>query len=106
MEVIAFSRTFARTTPESIDAGDFSETGFLEKGKCSFRELMDMLEEHTEASTYPLRESSLQHTWFSDGFNVVCYTTGTEQENSLHIGQDAVSQRALRRALKLLGRIQ
>lgn len=103
--MITFNIAYAITTYESADGGDFAESGFeIKDGKCGFRELVDMLEEHVHPSSTNVSANSLIHLWwYSDGQTDM--RTGDEKTTSLHIGKDPVSQRAYRRALKRLGRL-
>lgn len=104
MTKITYSITYNETTPESTECGDFSDTGFVEENStCDFRDLVDMLENNFNySSSSPISACSLRHVWFSTEYSVECYESLTERQESLHIAEDAVSQRAYRRALKYL----
>jgi hypothetical protein len=79
---ILISKTFAETTPESSEFGDFSKTGFIsECEQVTFRELVELMIEHREPSQSP--NDGNTHVWYSSNY-VSNYRTGTEREDSLH----------------------
>jgi len=85
-EVFTVSRTYAETTPESVAFGVFSDTGFVYKNeKMTLKEVIRELESNYmyEPSCYPANEEN--RFWFSSEFTAVCYKTGTERQESLHI---------------------
>lgn len=82
---ILINRTFAETTPESVEIGDFSNTGFvIENEQVTFRELVKLMEEHYLPSSSLINE----HTWFSTEFYTTNYRTGAEREESIHFSRD------------------
>lgn len=84
---ILISRTYSEITPESVENGDFSETGFIsEKEEVNFSQLVDLMREHCQPSYSP-NDGSPQ-TWYSSGFYTSDYSTGTEREESIHFHRD------------------
>ena len=99
--MITYSITYEVISDESAEHGEAEERGFeVEKEKCSFRELVDMLENHPHPSCSDIKQA----TWFTSE-EEVCMWSGNTKLTSIHIGADPVSQRAWRRALKHLGRL-
>ena len=83
---ILVSRTYADTTPESAEQGEFSATGFITDCEVlSFRELVDLLRDHVHPSESG--EASV-HTWFTGSDYVVDYRTGTNRQESVHFHRD------------------
>lgn len=80
---ILINRTFAEITPGGCEDSDFSETGFIsEREEVSFRELCDLMINHREASQSP--EDGNIFVWFSTGFRIDDYATGTYREECIH----------------------
>lgn len=80
---IIISRTFAETTPESIEDGDYSETGFIsEHEEVSFRELVKLMKQHHHPSKFP--NDGGTGVWYSTEFETEDYATGTERQESIH----------------------
>ena len=76
------SRTYSETTPESAENGDFSDSGFIdERARCDFRELIDLMRQHPEASA---GHGAGPLVWYSTGYSVDDYSTGTEREECIH----------------------
>lgn len=85
---IIISKTYAQTTPESVEQGDFSETGFIsEREEVTFRELVDLMREHYQPSRSPCEKLDTQ-TCLSSGFNTIDYQNGIEEETSIHFHRD------------------
>jgi len=85
---ILINRTFAETTPESLEIGDFSNIGMIEKNvKVTFTELIRLMQEHNLPSCSPDNFNN-PHTWYSTDFYTKCYVTGTEREESIHYSID------------------
>lgn len=79
---ILIDRTYSVLTPESAECGDIAESGFVSQSEpCSFRELVDLMREHSEPSCYPSRGGTCE--WFSTGFETD-YRTGDDRETCIH----------------------
>lgn len=80
---ILISRTYAETTPESVEIGDFSDHGFIsEREEVTFTELVELMKIHMHPSSSPNNGSV--NVWYSTGFSTSNFRTGTEREESLH----------------------
>lgn len=92
------SKTYSQTTPESVEFGDFSDSGFVWKEvPYTFRELVELLDS---------REWDFDGSSISSGWNTICYQTGTEEEEQLHVKcPTARHKRYFDKALKLAGKI-
>ena len=88
--------TFSRTTPESVEQGDFSETGWIdEEGEeieldkyddeeeTLITKTVNWLQDHyaCHASSYPFSLGC----WYHTQFEVLDYSTGEEEERSFHL---------------------
>ena len=107
MKTLLISRTYAETTPESAEDGDFSDTGFVyEDTEFTFRELVRELRDCQHLSeSHP---GDCATVWACTGFETVNYYTGTEREESIHFSRSN-SPRMLkywRKALKAAGLIK
>ena len=81
--MILISKTYTQITPESAECGDTADRGFLFQDEPhTFRELVRLMRMHTQCSDYPARADGM--AWFSSGYSVQDYRTGTEQETSIH----------------------
>ena len=99
--MITYSITYEIITEESAQYGEAEERGFeVKEEKCDFRELVEMLETHPHPSCSDIKQAR----WFTSE-EEVCMWSGDTKLTSIHIGEDAVSKRAWRRALKHLGRL-
>ncbi len=77
--------TYATTSPESLDSGEFEETGFeRENEKFSFRELVTLMKEHTEPSS---SGNVTENTWFSTDFYTVNFRDGINKQTSIHFSK-------------------
>ena len=84
--MILINKCFAECTPESAEYGETSDCGMtLENGEYSFKELILELLNYPQSSCSQGINTS---TWFSTGFRIEDYATGTECEESLHYSQD------------------
>ena len=84
---ILISRCYATTTPDSVEAGDFEDTGSVyHNNEFSFRDLVQEMRDFTEASCSP--NNGDVRTWLSTGFQVESYSTGEEREETLHFSRD------------------
>jgi hypothetical protein len=80
--MIILSKTFAETTPEFSEHGDFSDSGFeWQDVEYTFKELIDELKNNN----YYIRQ--LDRTISSD-FEIECYRTMTQRQYSLHYSRD------------------
>lgn len=85
---ILISRTYSEITPESAENSDFSDNGFIDEcEQVTFRELVDLMRTHYEASCSPDKFDNL-HTWYSTGFYTSDYSTATEREECIHFHKD------------------
>ena len=83
MSTILVNRCYAETTPESVEDGEFSDTGTIsENEEMTFRELVRAMQEHSQCSCYPASGST--HEWLFTGFSTTDFRTGTERDESLH----------------------
>ena len=74
---------FSEVTPESAEKGELSDSGFVWKdNKCSFRDLIRLMRDHTNASCYPATGGT--HEWYISEMGIIDYRTGTERETSIH----------------------
>lgn len=84
---IIISRTYAETTPESAEIGDFSDTGFIdERQEVTFSELVRLMMEHYEPSQSPNDYS--KDVSYSSGSYTSDYRTGTSRQESIHFHHD------------------
>jgi len=85
--MILISRTYSEVTPESAEDGEESESGFIcEDAAYEFRELVRLLREHRNPSCYPATGSTRE--WYSTGYDVADYRTGTEREECVHFSRN------------------
>lgn len=86
--MILINRTYSEITPESAEDGEVSDRGFIcENAEYSFKELVRLLRDCTEASVSPCVDPS-PFTWFSTGYQTEDYRTGTEREECVHYSRD------------------
>lgn len=84
---IFITRTFEEITPESAEDGEFSDNGIIAGcEEVTFRELVSLMESHNEASQSPNNGGT--NVWYSTGFYVDDYATGTEINESIHYHKD------------------
>ncbi len=86
--------SFSRTDPESVEAGDFSETGWIDEEGYEIEPDPEYDETIVSLAVEHLRDkgafdasSSRFHLgiWYSTGWEVVDYGTGEEEERSYHL---------------------
>lgn len=83
---VLLSKTYSEITPESAEDGDTSDEGFVWLHVAhTFRELIEVLREHRNASSSGETSSG---TWFSCDWYTDCYETGTERQTSIHYSRD------------------
>jgi hypothetical protein len=80
---ILINRTYAETTPESAEIGDFSDTGFIEQDEqVTFRQLVELMRDYPHASQSPHDgniDVSHSTSWYTSD-----YRTGTNRGESIH----------------------
>ena len=82
-EVISVSCTYSETTYESIDAGDFSDTGFVfTTDEFTIEELVDYIDRN--GFNYGYHGNELSTEW-----RIKCYRTGTERSETIHLDHNA-----------------
>jgi hypothetical protein len=86
--------TFSRTTPESVEQGDFSETGWIDEDGVDMTPEPDTDETVVDNAVRFLRyegvieaSSSSFHRgiWYSTEWSTIDYRTGEEEERSYHL---------------------
>jgi hypothetical protein len=89
--------TFARTTPESTEQGDFSETGWIDEEGVSM--LPDEFDEEegisaadkavkfltNEGAVHPSSSDFYPGTWWSTEWSTVDHRTGEDEERNFHL---------------------
>ena len=74
------NKTYSEITPESCEAGDFSDTGFdFEDEIYSLSELITLIKREG------FYRESRGDRWLTTGFHTTCYKTATDTEYNLHI---------------------
>lgn len=104
---ILITRTYAETDPESVESGEFSDTGLIaEKEAVTFRELVDLMHAHHHASQYP--NNGETHVWYSTDFFTDNFVYGIDREESIHFHIDNTENAAKywRLAAKFAGHIK
>lgn len=87
---IIISRTYAETTPESAEIGDFSKKGFIaKKEKVTFSQLVALMKDHTHPSQCP-NDGNI-NVWYSSSWHTTDYNKGTQREESLHFHRQNTS---------------
>lgn len=86
------SRTYSEVTPESAEDGETSDTGIIdERARYDFRQLIDLMRQHPEASA---SHETGPRVWYSTGYQVDDYSTGTEREETIHWRTDNLPRHA------------
>lgn len=85
--MILIDKCYSEITPESAEDGDTSDAGF-EWINCpvSFRELVDYMREHSNPSNMPASGGTFE--WYSTGYSIDDYATGTERETTIHFSRE------------------
>ena len=93
------SKTYSEITPESVDHGDFDDTGFVWADvEYTFRELVE------ELSSGEWCEDLGSTDWFSNGWDIIDYRELREREECLHIKRPTSRhERYYQLALRLAG---
>lgn len=80
---IIISKTFADTTPESAEHGDYSDRGFIDECmQVTFSELVELMKEHNQPSMSP--NDGNVNVWYSCSPYTTDYSKGIERETSIH----------------------
>jgi hypothetical protein len=91
--MILINRCFSETTPESAAECENSDSGFIaEDVAYGFRELVELLKSHPEASCSPATGETFE--WYSTGHYTECYRTATEREESVHYSRNNPARNA------------
>lgn len=102
LEPLLFATTFATTTPESSETGEYASTGFITENELftSFSDLVSRVssEGYFHPSTSPGWEKC-EDLWVSGSPYTSCYATGEETTLSFH-PKNSRSLRYLKKALK------
>ncbi len=83
--------TFARTTPESVEAGDHSETGWIdEEGESMETEHGNPVDSaiqflHYAGACHASDSHPCERTWYSTESQCIDWATGEEEERSFHL---------------------
>lgn len=84
--------SFSRTTPESAEQGDTSETGWINEEGVSVEDYDDLSPVEAavkllndDGACYPSSTHFHPGVWYSTEFQVVSYQTGEEEERSFHL---------------------
>lgn len=104
---ILINRTYIEITPESAEDAYFSDNGYLSENEAvTFSELVELMKRHPQASQWP-NNGSLD-VWYSTGYQVENYGTGTEREECLHFHPDNTANVAKywKLAAKIAGHIK
>lgn len=93
--VFYVSETYSQTTPESAEYGDYSECGYENYGQ--FYTLKELLKELNGRCYHDNGNGS----FYDSDSRTICYRTGTEQQNCLHVTASAQNMERLNRALQI-----
>lgn len=101
--MILISKTFEIITEESAQDGEAAEMGFLwEDAGHTFRELIALLQEHQEASYWPVKGANADGSeWFSSQAETD-YRTGETEITAIHYSR-ANDARSLKYWKKAIG---
>jgi hypothetical protein len=82
---IIISRTYAETTPESAEIGDFSDTGFItEREQVTFKKLVELMKQHSYCSSSGTNYTPTITDSFGTQWYTANYRTGTDREERIH----------------------
>ncbi len=102
-ELFWVSETYSQVTPESAEHGDFSETGWTDRGSfMTLRELVKRIEDtlgYFESSGFDATSVDL----YASDYHTVDYRTGTEEQSCLHIESSLRNMKRLEAVLKSKG---
>jgi hypothetical protein len=107
-KMIIVSKTYATTTHESVENGDFEETGFVYQDEIlTFHELIKEInsEHYCHLSSYPCNDPT--NIWITCESFTSNYKTGEEKEYSLHFtAKNPKDWKYWKKALKYCGVIK
>lgn len=85
---ILVSQTFEIITPESAEQGDAEERGYkYEDREFTFRELVDLMEEHPQCSSGGGNFTPGPNDWFSS-YGDTDFRTGAVESTSVHFSRN------------------
>ena len=91
--MILISKTYSEMTPESAEDGEYSYSGFVwEDCEYSFRELVELLRECSEASCWPATGSV--NEWYCNEWGTTDYSTGEQRQECVHYSHKNPSKNA------------
>ena len=105
--MITIHRTYSEITPESAEAGDFSDTGSLGTQDVTFRELVHLMRrEFRNPSCVPSSGDTWE--WLSTGYFMEDYRTCTEREEGIHFDRSNPERKVKywRKAMRFAGIIR
>lgn len=85
--LIHVNRIYETVTEESAADGEAAESGYMSEGDaCTFRELVELMRDHPQASCYPLPADTAggYRVWFSS-YPEFDFRTGEEITYSIHL---------------------
>ena len=98
--MIKISKTFETSTPESLEMGDFEETGFIFKDEeYSFLELIAEMENYIHTSSVPMDSNG----WISTEHEIEDYSTDETISYSLHFNDTENKRKYWVKALRYHG---
>lgn len=84
---ILIDRTYAETTPESSEKGDFSDIGYIEQEQqVTFRQLVEFMRDYSHPSQWP-HDGGIDVS-FSTSWYVKDYRTGTNRGDTIHYSRN------------------
>ena len=82
LPTILVSRCYSETTPESVEDGDISDSGFI------FQEEEMTVQELAREIRRECFHPETGSDWLSTGYYISNYSTGTEREETLHFSRE------------------
>ena len=93
---ILISQTYDRWTADDIEHGDTDDKGFhFQDVPHTFREIVELLQTHTEPSNYPMQPAYAADTWFTCNDAIESIEQGITENTAIHFSRDN-DARALR----------
>ncbi len=78
--------TYSKTTPESVEDGDFSDTGWIDEEGTRFNSPAEAIRFlKSEGATNPSSTHFHKGIWYSTDWSVNSYQTGEEEQRSYHL---------------------